>query len=225
MAMASWKAYLGSSIGKKKLVGLTGLAISLFTLTHMAGNLLMFVSADAYNLYSHALVSNPAIYLAEAGLVAFFLIHVLLTVKLTMDNRAARPAGYQHAAHGGKKTSFAAKTAILTGLLLLAFVVLHLQTFKFGPVYMTTVDGVEMRDIYTLVIEKFREPGYVAWYLLSLVLLGMHLSHGFKASFQSLGLFASNHPTIAKLGWAFAIIVAGGFITQPLAVYFFGLGG
>jgi len=225
MAMASWKAYLGSSIGKKKLVGLTGLLISLFTLSHMAGNLLMFVGPDAYNTYSHKLVTNPAIYLAEAGLVAFFLIHIALTVQLTRANRAARPVGYAGSASGVKKTSFAAKTAILSGALLLAFVVLHLQTFKFGEVYTTTVDGVEMRDIYRLVVEKFHQPGYVAWYLLSLVILGMHLSHGVKASFQSLGIFASNHPALARIGWAFAILVAGGFITQPLAVYFFGLGG
>lgn len=225
MALESWKAYLGSSIGKKKLVGLTGLAISLFTLTHMAGNLLMFVSADAYNTYSHKLVTNPAIYLAEAGLVAFFVIHIVLTVQLTRANRAARPVGYYQSASGPKKTSFAAKTAILSGALLLAFVVLHLQTFKFGPVYTTTVDGVEMRDIYTLVIEKFQEPGYVSWYLISLLILGMHLSHGVKASFQSLGVFASNHPMLTRIGWAFAILVAGGFITQPLAVFFFGLGG
>ena len=225
MAMASWKAYLSSSIGKKKLVGLTGLAISLFTLTHMAGNLLMFVGADAYNLYSHKLVTNPAIYLAEAGLIGFFLIHIGLTVQLTRANREARPVGYYRSASGVKKTSFAAKTAILSGALLLAFVILHLQTFKFGPVYTTTIDGVEMRDIYALVIEKFHEPGYVTWYLLSLVILAMHLSHGVKASFQSLGLFASNHPLLTRIGWGFAILVAGGFITQPLAVFFFGLGG
>ncbi|NDD92286.1 hypothetical protein EBZ37_09400, partial [bacterium] len=149
-----------SSIGKKKLVGLTGLLISLFTLSHMAGNLLMFVGPDAYNTYSHKLVTNPAIYLAEAGLVAFFLIHIALTVQLTRANRAARPVGYAGSASGVKKTSFAAKTAILSGALLLAFVVLHLQTFKFGEVYTTTVDGVEMRDIYRLVVEKFHQPGY-----------------------------------------------------------------
>jgi succinate dehydrogenase / fumarate reductase cytochrome b subunit len=223
--MASWKAYLGSSIGKKKLVGLTGLGISFFTLTHMAGNLLLFVSAEAYNSYSHKLVTNPAIYLAEAGLVAFFLIHIGLTIQLTRANRAARPQGYLQAGSGLKRTSFAAKTAILSGLLLLVFVVLHLETFKYGPIYTVTYNGVEMRDIYRLVIEKFHDGGYVAWYLLSLLILGMHLSHGFKASFQSLGVFASNHPNLSKLGWAFAILVAGGFITQPLAIYFFGLGG
>ena len=225
MAMASWKAYLGSSIGKKKLVGLTGLAMSLFTLSHMAGNLLMFVGPDVYNSYGHALVSNPAIYLAEAGLILFFVVHVALTIQLARANRRARPVGYAGSASGVKKTSFAAKTAILSGAVLLAFVVLHLQTFKFGEVYTTSVNGVEMRDLYRLVVEKFQQPGYVAWYLLSLAILGMHLSHGFKASFQSLGAFASNHPFLTRLGWAFALLVAGGFITQPLAVYFFGLGG
>jgi succinate dehydrogenase / fumarate reductase cytochrome b subunit len=217
--MSGLSAYLGSSIGKKKLVGLSGLGIVGFTLAHMAGNLLLFVGPDAYNRYSHALVSNPAIYLAEAGLVAIFLLHIVLTVQLTRDNRAARPVAYAASARGGKRTSFAARTAILSGLLMLAFVVLHLWTFKYGEYYATSVDGVEMRDIHRLVVEKFQEPLYVGWYLLCLLILGMHLSHGVSASFQSLGLFASNHPTLKKLGLALAAVIAGGFILQPLLIF------
>lgn len=225
MAMASWKAYLGSSIGKKKIVGITGLAISFFTLAHMSGNLLLFVGPEAYNTYGHKLITNPLIEVAENGLVVFFLTHVFFTIQLVLANRRARPVGYQKSAFGVKQTSFAAKTAILSGLLLFAFVVLHLKTFKFGPVYTVSYNGIEMRDLYTLVVESFRNPGYVAWYILSLLLLGMHLAHGFKASFQSLGVFASNHPCVRWIGWGFAVLVAGGFISQPLAIYFFGLGG
>jgi succinate dehydrogenase / fumarate reductase cytochrome b subunit len=222
--MTGISAYLRSSIGKKKLVGLSGLGIVGFTLMHMSGNLLLFVGPDAYNKYSHALVSNPLIYLAEAGLVAIFVLHIALTIQLTMANRAARPVGYGLGATGPKRTSFAAKTAILSGLLMLAFVVLHLWTFKYGEFYSTTVDGVEMRDIYRLVFEKFQEPLYVGWYLLCLMLLGMHLSHGVSASFQSLGVFASNHPVLKKIGLAAAVIIAGGFIAQPLYI-FLGFGG
>ena len=222
--MSGISAYFGSSIGKKKLVGLSGLGIVGFTLMHMSGNLLLFVGGDAYNKYSHALISNPLIEVAEAGLVAIFLLHIVLTVQLTMANRAARPVAYAGAARGDKKTSFAAKTAILSGALILAFLVLHLLTFKYGEVYSTTVDGVEMRDIYRLVVEKFHDPLYVGWYLLCLLLLGMHLSHGVSASFQSLGLFASNHPVLKKIALAAAVIIAGGFIAQPLYI-FFGFGG
>jgi succinate dehydrogenase / fumarate reductase cytochrome b subunit len=222
--MSGFCAYLGSSIGKKKLVGLTGLALAGFTLAHMSGNLLLFVGPDAYNRYGHALVSTPLIYVAEAVLVLAFLTHIGLTVSLAMANRAARPVSYAMAATGPKKTSFAARTAILSGLLLLAFVVLHLWTFKYGEVYLTVVDGVEMRDLHRLVVEKFREPLYVGWYLFCLVLLGMHLSHGISASFQSLGLFAANHPTLRKLGLAAAAVIAGGFFIQPLFI-FLGFGG
>jgi succinate dehydrogenase / fumarate reductase cytochrome b subunit len=102
---------------------------------------------------------------------------------------------------------------------MLAFVVLHLWTFKYGEYYATSVDGVEMRDIHRLVVEKFQEPLYVGWYLLCLLILGMHLSHGVSASFQSLGLFASNHPTLKKLGLALAAVIAGGFILQPLLIF------
>jgi len=222
--MSGISTYLRSSIGKKKLVGLSGLGIVGFTLTHMSGNLLLFVGPDAYNKYSHALVSNPLINVAEAGLIGIFVLHIALTIQLTMANRAARPVGYGVGASGPKRTSFAAKSAILSGLLLLAFVVLHLWTFKYGEYYSTMVDGVEMRDIYRLVFEKFHEPLYVGWYLLCLMLLGMHLSHGVSASFQSLGVFASNHPVLKKIGLAAAFLIAGGFVAQPLYI-FLGFGG
>lgn len=223
--MSGIAAYLRSSIGKKTLIGLSGLGIVGFTLAHMSGNFLLFVGSDAYNKYSHALVSNPLIYVAEAGLVAMFLIHIVLTVQVTRANRAARPVSYLGSPTGGKKTSFAAKSAILSGALLLAFLVLHLWTFKYGEFYSTTIDGVEMRDIYKLVIEKFHEPLYVGWYTLCLALLGLHLSHGVSAAFQSLGIFPANCPKLRMIAWGSAIIIAGGFLAQPLYIFFSGIGG
>jgi succinate dehydrogenase / fumarate reductase cytochrome b subunit len=187
----------------------------------MSGNLLLFVGPEAYNKYSHALISNPLIYAAEAGLVLFFLLHAGLAISLTLKNRAARPEGYAGSASGEKATGFAAKTMILSGLVLLTFTVLHLITFKYGPHYSVNYNGVEMRDIYRLVAEKFKDPLYVGWYLFSLLVLGMHLSHGFKASFQSLGLVAANNPTLCKIGWAFAAVVTLGFMSQPIYLYFF----
>ena len=218
--MSGFVGYLRSSIGKKTIMGLSGLAWSGFAFTHMLGNMLILVSADAYNKYGHAIVSNPLLPLAEAGLVVFLLMHAFTGIKLAKENHEARPERYVVAASTSKSGSAASKTMIYTGSLVLVFLILHLATFKYGHKYTTTIGGVEMRDLHRLIVEVFHQPGYVAWYLLSLVLLGFHLSHGFQASFQSLGF---NHPrytpVIKKAGLVYALVVAAGFLSQPIYVY------
>jgi succinate dehydrogenase / fumarate reductase cytochrome b subunit len=210
-----------TSVGKKTLVGLTGLALSGFVLMHMAGNLLLFVGADAYNGYSHALITNPLLPLAEIGLVVFFLVHVFLAISISLSNRRAHPSHYQVTAPRCQKgASFASKSMIYTGLLVLVFTVLHLITFKYGAFYAVTTKGVEMRDLYRLVIEKFQEPGYVAWYVFALIILGIHLSHGFAACFQSLGIASVRNRRLQMAGQAFAWVVAVGFMSQPLYLFF-----
>jgi len=221
--MASIKLFLKSSVGRKFLVGITGLGLSGFVLAHMAGNLLMFVSPEAYNTYGHKLISNPLIYLAEAGLVVMFVVHMGLALKLAMENRIARAqAPSQNPSNGEKDARFGSRYMALTGILVLVFVVLHLITFKYGPYYPVTYNGVEMRDLHKLVIEKFKSPLYSGWYLFSMLVLFVHLAHGFSASFQSLGLFSVRKCVIKKLGWLFALIVAGGFFIQPIYGYFYG---
>ena len=107
------------------------------------------------------------------------------------------------------------------GSIVLFFIIYHLITFKWGPVYTIEYAGESMRDLHRLVIEVFSSPAYVAGYVVCLVLLGIHLSHGVSSIFQSLGL---NHPkytpTIKKVGWLYALVVAGGFISQPIYVFF-----
>ena len=108
-----------------------------------------------------------------------------------------------------------------TGSLILVFIILHIITFKYGTHYDATYGGVVMRDLHRLIIEVFQQTEYVAWYLLCLVLLAFHLSHGFASSFQSLGF---RHPKYSQplkcLSVIYAVIVAVGFISQPLYVYF-----
>jgi succinate dehydrogenase / fumarate reductase cytochrome b subunit len=221
--MQKFKAWLGSSVGKKQVVGLTGLGIAFFALMHMAGNLMMLISPQAYNLYGHATTHNPVFPLLEALLLAAFLFHIVLAIQLALRNRAARPQGYVSHGSGPKRSTFAARSMILTGLLVLCFLVLHILTFKYGPYYSVVYDGVEVRDLYRLVSEKFHEPIYVVWYLFSLVVLGLHLSHGFSSLFQSMGLGSARNPVLRQISWAFAIVVSGGFIIQPL--WFFCCGG
>lgn len=214
-------SYFRSTIGSKQLMGLAGLGFALFLFTHMAANMLILFDPRAYNLYSHALISNPLIYFAEAILVVIFVYHSVKGTLLTVRNWKAREKGYAIPASGEKKTSLITKTMWAQGLVILAFLILHLATFKFGTLYETQYDGEAVRDLHRLVLEVFSHPGYVVWYLLSLVLIGFHLSHGMSSIFQTLGV---RHPKYTPLirvgGWIYTLVVVGGFISQPLYVFF-----
>ena len=214
--------FLGSTVGKKYLMGISGLVWAGFVLAHMAGNLLIFVSHDAYNAYGHALTSGKLIYIAEAVLVLALVTHVYTAISLTAANKAAKPTKYAVTASGKKKTSLASRTMAIQGSLILAFIILHLITFKYGTHYETTVDGVVMRDLAKLMEEVFQSAGYVVWYVIALILLGFHLSHGVGSSFQSLGLMEGTYRNVwKKLSYSYAVVVALGFIAQPLYLFMF----
>jgi succinate dehydrogenase / fumarate reductase cytochrome b subunit len=210
-----------STIGRKQLIGLTGIGLSLFVLLHMAENMLILVGPQIYNNYAHFLTSNPLIYVAEGGLLAIFLGHLVLASVISIRNMGAREGRYAVLAKGAKRTSMTQRSLWAQGLLILVFVILHLITFKFGTEYTVNYGAGEIRDLHRLVIEIFKEPMYVAWYLVALVVLGFHLSHGVGSSFQTLGI---HHPrfqcAIKKFSIFYAIVVAGGFIVQPLYVFF-----
>lgn len=213
-----------TTIGKKYLMGLTGLIWAGFVLSHMAGNLLILVSADAYNKYGHAIVSNSLIlYPAEIVLVLALITHVTLAIMLTVENRKASGGSrYAVTPRGSKRATLASRTMAVQGSLILVFIILHILTFKYGQYYETTVDGVPMRDLHRLIVEVFQQPGYVAWYVVCLILLGFHLSHGVGSVFQSFGIKNDHYaPMIKKLSIAYAVIVALGFLSQPIYVYFF----
>ncbi len=214
-------SYFTSSVGRKHLMGLTGLGLVGFVFVHMVGNLLIFVGPDAYNKYSHALISNPLIYLAEGGLLAMFLVHVFLAISLSRENRLARPQPYAMPTNGDKGVCPASRTMAFHGMVLLAFTIYHLATIKFGPHYDVTLDGVKMRDMHRLVVEVFHVPGYTLWYVFALVMLASHLSHGFSSAFQSLGF---NHPAwtprLKCFGWLYAAVVSLGFMAPPLYLFF-----
>ena len=222
LVMSSLSRFLSSSVGTKILVALTGLGFAAFLVTHLAANLLVLVDPHGYNEYSHKLISNPLIYIAEAGLVVLFLVHAFKAVMVTLRNREARGSRYavkKRAGHTSRK-SLSSSTMIVTGVWLLLFVVIHLKTFKFGPWY-DTPDG--MRDLARLVHEVYAEPFHVAFYILSMVVVGMHLSWGLSSAFQSMGL---EHPRynglIRGAGLAIAVLMAVGFALIPAVVYFGG---
>jgi succinate dehydrogenase / fumarate reductase cytochrome b subunit len=211
-----------SSVGTKLLIALTGLALVGFLIVHLAGNLLLFLGPAKFNDYAHALISNPLVVPAELGLVAIFLLHVVKAIANFFSNRKARPERYETRAWAGgpSRKSWASTTMILSGLLTLVFVPLHLITFKYGPQYSGAEVGV--RDLFRLVVEVFQSPVYVIFYVLSMVVLGMHLRHGVSSSLQSLGLIPARWTRVfLAAGWMLALAVAAGFVVIPIYIYLF----
>lgn len=213
--------FFSSTIGRKQTMAVAGLGLCLFVLGHVLGNFLMFIGPEAYNLYGHKLTSNPLIYVAEVGLIALILMHILQGAAVTIKNRLARPQGYAVSPQGDKSTSYTQKTMMWQGTVILVFIVLHLITFKFGEIYTVVYDGQEVRDLFRLVYEVFQSPIYVFWYVVAVLILGFHLSHGFYSSLQTLGLHHPKYsPRLKCLSVLYGIVVGLGFAAQPIFMMF-----
>ena len=211
--------YLTSSIGKKQIMGVSGACLALFILGHMVGNLQLInmdqAAAQAhFNAYSQLLTGmKPLIYFVELGLVALFIIHVGLAIRLKIENRKARgPEAYEVNARKGHKT-FASFTMIWSGIFVLGFVIQHLMVLKFGDYYMYENEkGEIIRDMWLTTIDMFASPFWAAFYLISMFVVGMHLFHAISSAFQTMGIAHQKWtPIIDKLGIAYSLIVALGF--------------
>lgn len=214
-----------SSVAKKFLNAITGIGLFLFVVIHLSENLLLLTgNPDDYNRWTHFLKSfGPLLILIELGLAAFFLAHIWSALIVYRDKLKARPSGYSLYRSAGwtSRQTLSSQTMVYTGLVLLAFVIWHVITFRFGPYYETTVDGVTMRDLHKLVVEVFSNPVNVALYAAVMIFLGFHLRHGFWSALQSLGAY---HPRWTPVwysgGVLVALVLALGFIVIPLWVYF-----
>lgn len=212
-----------SSITKKHVMAITGLLLCGFLVSHLLGNLLLFVGPNAFNKYSHTLISNPLIYLAEVILGLLFLSHIIMGLKVTKENRDARPVPYFVRETSGRGATFASSTMPYTGMIALVFLIMHIIGLKFGTHYTTVVGGIEMRDIYKTTVEYFQDLIHVVAYIIAMTALGIHTSHGFWSAFQSLGF---NHPKymprIKILSKIYGIVVIIGFSSFPIFCYFQG---
>ena len=216
------RSFLGSLITTKLIIGVTGILLFLYLILHIAGNLMVFLGPETFNTYSHALISNPLVVPVEVGLVIVFLIHLFKAVRMTFQNQSARPAKYtkKEWAGGPSQKSVASSTMILTGLAILIFVPIHVKTFKYGTFYDL---GNGVRDLYRLEAENFSSPLAVAFYVVMMVVVGLHLWHGVPSSFQSLGFHGPKFtPLIRKIGKVSSVIIAGGFIVITLWVFLVG---
>jgi succinate dehydrogenase / fumarate reductase cytochrome b subunit len=220
--MASPARLFSSSVGLKLLIGVTGLGLVIYLIVHIAGNLMVFFGPEVFNWYAFTLSSNPLIPIIEIGLLLIFLVHVYKTVGMYLANQSARPVHYERRRPAGppSRKSLASTTMILSGLWLVVFIVIHVRTFRFGVEYDWPAGG---HDLYRVEMETFANPLTVAFYVVSMLVVGSHLWHGVSSSLQSLGLDDPTWtPRVRVAGKGFAVLIAGGFIVIALWAHFVG---
>jgi succinate dehydrogenase / fumarate reductase, cytochrome b subunit len=232
------KPFVTTSVGMKATTAATGFLLTGFVTVHLIGNLqvLPFMGGqEAINAYAKFLQDlGPALWIARGGLLTIFVVHIYLALTLAVRASAARPVPYQHPATIQASTS--SVTMPWTGLTLLAFIVFHLAHFTFGWVtttpaidpkghvveanYLALVDQAHRHDVYSMVVAGFRNPIVSLLYIVAMVFLYVHLSHGIGSVFQTLGL---NTPRtqrfVSGLSQTLAVLLAGGNIAIVIAVW------
>ena len=200
-----------SSIGKKLLMALTGMGFIGFLAGHLAGNLTIYGGSDSFNAYAEHLHSlGPLLKAAEWGLLLFALIHVTIGLILFLQNLSARPQRYcVNQAAGGR--TLGSRTMPYTGMAVLVFVVFHLINFHFVDKANTT--------IFEIVHTAFQNFLYVGLYVAAMLVLAVHISHGFWSAFQTLGMNHSKYmPILSAVGLLFALLVGVGFGFIPIYI-------
>ncbi len=203
------------------MVALAGVLLCGFLIAHLLGNLLMFVGGEAFNRYAETLEHNPLLPVAEIGLVALFLMHAALSVRATLANLSARPVGYEVYKGKGARTP-GSRTMAWTGTLILAFIIIHVATFKFDIGGLKGQVAGQEESLFAHVLGWFDNPLYAAFYVLAVGGVGLHLSHGVQSALQTFGISHPRYtPLLKKAGLAFAFLIFSGFASLPLYFGFF----
>lgn len=224
--MNAMLAPVKTSIGKKALMGVTGLLLVLFVLGHMTGNLLIFAGRDAINEYArflHTAGHGALIWVARFGLLAVFVTHLALAFKLRAENRRARPVRY--VVEDTVQASWASRNMMLTGLVMLTFLLYHLAHFTLGKTDPDTFKTAfeprgpeKLEDVYQMVVRSFQQPVVAFLYILAQLALCVHLWHGAGSWVQSLGLNRGKlRDTSRLLGPVIALVVLVGNTVIVLA--------
>ena len=206
-------------VGRKLFMALTGLAMAAFLVVHLLGNTTLFAGSDALNIYAATLHRlGPLVWVTRLGLAVLLAAHVGFGVWLTLENRRARPEKY--AVRNRRAATFASQTMIWSGLVLLAFIVLHLAHFTLRllwPEASHVLDGAGRPDVFLMVTENFRHPLRALVYVGAMAALFCHLAHGLQSLCQTFGLNNDRTlPVIARLGLFAALALAAGFAFIPL---------
>jgi succinate dehydrogenase / fumarate reductase cytochrome b subunit len=218
--------FFRSSLGKKYIMAITGMAMFGFVIVHMLGNLQVFLGPEAINDYGYFLQSKPElVWPARFLLLLAVALHIWAAIKLSAENRAARPKNYGY--FKVVAASYASRTMFVSGLVVMVFIVYHLLHFTAQVEsinlahtnFVKLEDAKQHHDVYNMIIIGFSQPIVAIFYIISMGLLSLHLSHGVSSMFQSLGWKNSKY---GKLIDRFALLAAGvllvGYSAIPIAV-------
>lgn len=219
--------FFTSSIGRKWIMSLTGLFLIVFLVVHLAGNILLLKEDNGYafNTYSYEMTHNPLIVLVSYGLYFFILLHAIMGIAIARKNKAARAQGY--VMKSTRDTSWASRHMALMGLLIFAFLVMHMGDFwlkvQLGQLDVVTYEGFPhpVDDLYSRVMTAFSIWWIVLLYIIGQIALFFHLKHGFYLAFQDIGWSHPKYtPIIKGVGLAYSILIPFGFAFLPLYVFF-----
>ena len=229
--MINWfSRFITSSIGQKVIMSLTGIFLIVFLLVHLGGNtfLLHGDGGEAFNRYAHAMTSNPIIKTVSYGLYFFILLHAVQGIVLWRRNRQAR-GDKRYAVKKDRvvgTSSFSSVYMGSLGTIILVFILIHMYQFwlqmKLGEVPTVNYEGVpDAKDLYSLVQATYENVFFVIFYVVSMIVIGFHLWHGFQSAFQTLGLNHKKYtPLIKAIGKVYSVLIPAGFASIPLAMYF-----
>jgi succinate dehydrogenase / fumarate reductase cytochrome b subunit len=220
----------GSSLGKKYVMAISGVVLFLFVIGHLVGNLQIFLGPEAINRYGHFLQSNlELIWPVRFILLGMIGLHIWAAIKLSRENKAARPIAYSELKPAG--ASYASRTMLMSGLIVFAFIVYHLLHFtvqvqyvnRTGQDFTTFVDVIDpakpRHDIFQMMVVGFSSWMVSGFYLLGIGLLCLHLSHGASSMFQSLGVKNKSYgPILDKSARAIALLIFIGYLSIPAAI-------
>ncbi len=217
-------SYFNSTIFRKTLAGLTGLFLVLFLLGHLLGNLQLFIPGEdgqkQFNEYALFMTTNPAVKILSVLTYSSIILHTVLTLFLVFQSSNARDVKYLQSS-GNANSTWGSKNMAVLGTLILVFIVIHMKSFwyemHFGVI---GLDPWGNKDLHTVTVTAFNELWYVLFYVLSMVVLAIHLKHGVESVFQTLGIKTRRYVSlIHKAAYGFALIVPAAFASIPIYLY------
>tara|TARA_Y100001960_G_scaffold95071_1_gene102361 strand:+ start:530 stop:1201 length:672 start_codon:yes stop_codon:yes gene_type:complete len=217
-------SYFNSTIFRKTLAGLSGFFLVLFLLGHLLGNLQLFIPGEdgqkQFNEYALFMTTNPAVKILSVLTYSSIILHTVLTLFLVFQSSNARDVKYLQSS-GNANSTWGSKNMAVLGTLILVFIVIHMKSFwyemHFGVI---GLDPWGNKDLHTVTVTAFNELWYVVFYVLSMVVLAIHLKHGVESVFQTLGIKTRRYVSlIHKAAYGFALIVPAAFASIPIYLY------
>ncbi len=206
-----------TSIGAKTVMAVTGIMLMLFLVGHLLGNLQIFLGAEALNAYANKLQGlGKFLWVVRLGLLGVLMAHLTFAVKVWRQSKLARPIPYQNPA--SRTATAASKSMMMSGGVILLFVIYHLLHFTLTTTDPALAEARTNHDVYRMVITGFQNNLVSLFYIATQILLGLHLSHGAKSLFQTLGFKRNGGDCYDRFAIAFAVIIALGNISIPIAV-------